>query len=543
MPPSLRVPVTIVTGALGAGKTTLLRWLLTAPHGLRIAVIENEFGESRGAGGIESLVLKDGVGGAVADGFYELANGCVCCTVRDSLVQTLQALMARPGGRPFDYVLVETSGLADPGPVAAIFWSDLGDAAAALQLDGVVAVVDALHVGASLDRPRARGTLNEARRQIATADVVLLNKMDLVDAQALAAAEARVRGINAGVQLLRVSLASGAPPLERVLGLRCYDDATPPALPSGEEEGGARRAAAGGSEAAHACGVAACGHEHAHAGEGAGGAGAHAHDPRVSSVLLSVRAPVHLARFKAWIGELLWEHRIPAGAEEEGVAAAGLPRAREPPGAAVGAGADGSAPTLLGEEEEGEPPTPLGEVGPPTLLDEREPGPPTLLGEREPGPPTLLDEREPPMLLDEPPTLLDEREPPTTEAADAPAHEEALAAGGLLVFRGKGVLLIAPGTGGEEEDAEAEDEAGGRAPALGASGAAVTTAEGPAAPAAPAQPFIFQAVHALFDCTRASGAGAEAVRAEGAGACSRLLLIGEGLDRLALQRSFEERCV
>ncbi|CAH0490017.1 unnamed protein product [Peronospora farinosa] len=168
------IPVTILSGFLGAGKTTLLQFILLEDHGKRIAVIENEFGEEVG---VESLVAKDGTDGKVMDGFYELSNGCVCCSVRDDLVNTLEKLLERRDR--FDYILVETTGMADPGKVASIFWVD-NELDGRIILDGIVTVVDAPRLEFHL---KHRDTQREAAAQLAYADRILLNKGDLVHGQ------------------------------------------------------------------------------------------------------------------------------------------------------------------------------------------------------------------------------------------------------------------------------------------------------------------------------------------------------------------------
>ncbi|KAG6966394.1 hypothetical protein JG688_00006796 [Phytophthora aleatoria] len=165
------IPVTILSGFLGAGKTTLLKFILSASHGKRIAVIENEFGEEIG---VESLVAKDGAGGDVMDGFYELSNGCVCCSVRDDLVNTLEKLLERRDR--FDYIVVETTGMADPGKVASVFWVD-DELEGRIFLDGIVTLVDAPRLNFHLTHP---DTQREAAAQLAYADRILLNKGDLV---------------------------------------------------------------------------------------------------------------------------------------------------------------------------------------------------------------------------------------------------------------------------------------------------------------------------------------------------------------------------
>lgn len=174
-----RTPVTILTGFLGAGKTTLLNRILTGNHGLRVAVIENEFGEI----GIDhDLVIN------AEEEIFEMNNGCVCCTVRGDLIRILGNLMKRRDR--FDHILIETTGLADPGPVVQTFFAD--DAMKEkLFVNAVVTLVDAKHILLHLDDS------DEAREQIAFADLVLLNKCDLVSEPDLLALETRIRSMNA----------------------------------------------------------------------------------------------------------------------------------------------------------------------------------------------------------------------------------------------------------------------------------------------------------------------------------------------------------
>src|SRR4030088_2406572 len=162
-----KVPVTVLTGFLGSGKTTLLNYILTENHGKRIAVIENEFGEI----GIDNdLVLQSD------EEIFEMNNGCICCTVRGDLIRILGNLMKRKDR--FDYILIETTGLADPAPVVQTFFVD-DELREAMELDGLVTLVDAKHISQHL------GKSAEADEQIAFADVILLNKIDLVSADAL----------------------------------------------------------------------------------------------------------------------------------------------------------------------------------------------------------------------------------------------------------------------------------------------------------------------------------------------------------------------
>lgn len=181
------IPVTVLTGYLGAGKTTLLNRLLTEEHGRRYAVIVNEFGEI----GIDNDLVVD-----TDEEIFEMNNGCVCCTVRGDLIRIISNLMKRPGR--FDAILVETTGLADPAPVAQTFFVD-EDVRVKTRLDAVVTVVDAKHILTRLEDTQ------EAAEQIGFADVILLNKADLVDADGLAHTEKAIRSINPYAQIYRTT--------------------------------------------------------------------------------------------------------------------------------------------------------------------------------------------------------------------------------------------------------------------------------------------------------------------------------------------------
>lgn len=263
-PGTAPIPVTVLTGYLGAGKTTLLNRILSEDHGKRYAVIVNEFGEI----GIDNDLIVES-----DEEIYEMNNGCVCCTVRGDLIRVVEGLMRRPGR--FDAIVVETTGLADPAPVAQTFFMD-DDVRAKTRLDAVVALVDAKHLPLRLKDSR------EAEDQIAFADVVLLNKTDLVDDEELVRLEQVIRAINPSARIHRTERAGVS--LDKVLDRGAFD---------------LQRALTGDphflehDHPDHACGPD-CDHEHHDH------AVADIHDSTVQSI--SLRAgPVKPERFFPWI--------------------------------------------------------------------------------------------------------------------------------------------------------------------------------------------------------------------------------------------------
>jgi G3E family GTPase len=201
--PEPQIPVTVLTGYLGAGKTTLLNRILTEEHGKKYAVIVNEFGEI----GIDNELIVES-----DEEIFEMNNGCVCCTVRGDLIRVVEGLMKRPGR--FDGILVETTGLAEPAPVAQTFFMD-DDVRAKAKLDAVVTVADAKHLLERLhDAP-------EAEDQVAFADVILLNKVDLVSPAELVAVERRIRAINPHATIHRTERC--AIPIDQVLNRGAFD--------------------------------------------------------------------------------------------------------------------------------------------------------------------------------------------------------------------------------------------------------------------------------------------------------------------------------
>jgi G3E family GTPase len=198
-----KIPVTVLTGFLGSGKTTLLNRILTEQHGKRIAVIENEFGE---VGVDNDLVI------GAEEEIFEMNNGCICCTVRGDLIRILGNLMKRRDR--FDYIMIETTGMADPGPVAQTFFMD-DEIQTQMSLDGIITLVDARHVVDHIDDS------DEVREQIAFADVILLNKTDLVSASDLDVLEQRIHGMNAAARIYRTK--DAAIEMERILNLGGFD--------------------------------------------------------------------------------------------------------------------------------------------------------------------------------------------------------------------------------------------------------------------------------------------------------------------------------
>ncbi|KII91807.1 hypothetical protein PLICRDRAFT_157170 [Plicaturopsis crispa FD-325 SS-3] len=290
-PPPSTVPLTIITGFLGAGKSSLLRHLLTADHGYRIAVIMNEFGDTAD---IESRSIS--INGT-DDVMLELANGCLCCSIKDAGVAAIEKLLRTGRGR-FDYVVLETTGLADPGPIASMFWhneefSSPGiddDGMAGIALDGVVCVVDAVFGMEVRTDPSALDgaeDIGESVKQIASADVVIVNKIDLVSPSSLTPLLATIHTINPAAAVYRS--VRGAVDVAQVLGVGAYKrvGGLVPLQPHDHAHDDT------------------CTHEHEHA---------HARTIRDISAL-TVRIPplprAQLRLLDAWVRAALWEGFVP----------------------------------------------------------------------------------------------------------------------------------------------------------------------------------------------------------------------------------------
>ena len=278
---SEKVPVTVLTGYLGAGKTTLLNRILSEPHGKKYAVIVNEFGEI----GIDNDLVV-----GVDEEVFEMNNGCICCTVRGDLMRILDGLMRRE--RKFDAIIVETTGLADPAPVAQTFFMD-ENVGRKTKLDAVVTVADAKWLNERLkDAP-------EAKNQIAFADVILINKTDLVSLDELSDVEARIRGINPYAKLHKTERAKI--PLDAVLGRNAFDldrilDLEPAFL-DGDEHDHHHHHHDHEQGDQH--------HEHDHKHAQARGGLKHYHDEEMQSIALRTDKPLDPDKFFPWVQDLV----------------------------------------------------------------------------------------------------------------------------------------------------------------------------------------------------------------------------------------------
>ncbi len=293
------IPTTILTGFLGAGKTTLLNRILQEPHGLKIAVIENEFGPES----IDNEILVQ----ENAEQIIEMNNGCICCTVRGDLVAALGSLAARrdAGELQFDRVIIETTGVANPGPVAQTFFMN-DEVAVRYLLDAIITVVDARHAMGQLDAQE------EAQRQVGFADRLLLSKTDLVSADELAVLRARLTRMNPRAPI--ATLDFGRAPIAEVLDLRGFNlndklELDPHFLADHDAAQTPAGTAAGHAAHAHDAACAPdCAHDHddghGHAGHH-GHAHAHAPEDEISAFMFKSDRPFNVARLDEFLGGLV----------------------------------------------------------------------------------------------------------------------------------------------------------------------------------------------------------------------------------------------
>ncbi len=208
--PENKVPVTILTGYLGSGKTTFVNYLLKENHGNKFAIIENEFGE---VGIDDGLVLQTN------EEVIEMMNGCICCTVRQDLIKTIKKLVNTKKDK-FDHIIIETTGLADPAPVAQTFFVD-EDISNLCYLDSIVTFVDAKFTLQHLDEEKPEGVENEAHEQVAFANLLILNKTDLVSTQELENIKNRIKEINIHAPIMETQFSKV--PIEKVININAFD--------------------------------------------------------------------------------------------------------------------------------------------------------------------------------------------------------------------------------------------------------------------------------------------------------------------------------
>lgn len=334
-----KIPVTCLTGFLGAGKTTLLNYILRVQHGKKYAIIENEIG----AVGIDNQLLKAGDAQRTEENVILLDNGCLCCTVRGDLVKAITDIVEAAKkrekeeggeGRALDGILIETTGLADPGPICKTFYGD-PFVSTYCRIDGVITLVDGVNFVTQLTRERTKDAVNESAQQVAFADKVLLNKIDAASPEQLDAAMEAIRSVNPYVEVCRCTLgtAPDAVPLEEMLRTGGFDltklldagdiDLSVCAPATGAEDPGDVGGHGGGHEDGHGGGHGdddgghggdGGGHGGGHgAGHGAGHGGGHGHgsvafrhDLDVGSMVCEVRdSPIDFSKFREWMSELL----------------------------------------------------------------------------------------------------------------------------------------------------------------------------------------------------------------------------------------------
>ncbi|WCJ22134.1 Cobalamin biosynthesis CobW-like protein [Euphorbia peplus] len=273
-PDDVSVGVTVITGYLGAGKSTLVNHILSSQHGKRIAVILNEFGEEIG---VERAMINEGEGGALVEEWVELANGCICCTVKHSLVQALEQLVQMKESK-LDHIIIETTGLANPAPLASVLWLD-DQLESSVKLDSIITVVDAKNLPFQLDMPRDTSSFPEAFLQIAFADVVILNKVDLVSSEGsgvLEELEKKIHGVNSLAKIIH--------------SVRCQVDLS-------------KILNCGAYDASHVT------HLEALLEETKSLSSRNLHDASVRTICISETQQVDLDKVRIWLEEILWDKK------------------------------------------------------------------------------------------------------------------------------------------------------------------------------------------------------------------------------------------
>ncbi|KAG0211061.1 COBW domain-containing protein 1 [Mortierella sp. NVP41] len=301
--PTKKIPITIITGFLGSGKSTLLDYILTEKHDFKVAVILNEFGDT---GGIDQA-MNVGMGGEVVEEWLELKNGCLCCTVKDNGVLAIENLMKKKG--KFDYILLETTGLADPGPIASIFWMD-DDLGSDIYLDGIVTLVDSLNVRKELEMKKEDGSLNETAKQIAMADRLILNKTDLISSQEADQLEEDCRAMNGVAHIVRTQ--HSRVDLNFVLDIAAFDAVRAKELEQAEtalksQQGSSEDHLHHDDDPNHVHGDG-CGHDH---NKDTTTPSRHLDQSIKTTTLTFNTAAVDQHLFEHWLQILLWEHQIP----------------------------------------------------------------------------------------------------------------------------------------------------------------------------------------------------------------------------------------
>eukprot|EP01132_Coremiostelium_polycephalum_P002438 gene2438-3008_t len=303
-----KVPITLITGFLGSGKTTFLNYILNENHGKRIAVIQNEYGESIG---IETAMVV-GKDGSKVEEWLEFPNGCICCTVKDDFLQSIEDLIKNAKDR-FDYILIESTGMGDPGQISSALWVD-DELESPIYLDGIVTIVDAKHLDKHIEKSKQNTMTNvvehstssgtsyssEVERQICFADVILLNKIDLVqDPVQLNSIESRIHTINPLAKIIRSE--RSVVPLDLVLGIEAFDpDLDQIKTYLNQQQQQQQQVDHGDHKHEHQDEVNNCNQCSTNSG---------VHSKNINTICVQAKGNIDLREINRWVGELLWEEK------------------------------------------------------------------------------------------------------------------------------------------------------------------------------------------------------------------------------------------